>query len=78
MVSIIRILLALIIDIIDALVFIPTTDIGEAPAMWLAAHILGVKEESLKLLAAIDGILPPPFDIFPTLTTIVIYEEFKK
>lgn len=76
--GILWVLIALVIDIIDAVIFIPTTDIGEAPAMWLAAHILGVDSESLKLLAAVDGILPAPFDLFPTLTAIVVYEDYIK
>lgn len=72
-----RLLIAMAVDLLDILVFLPTTDIGEAPAMFLVANMLGL-DSLQQLLALTDGALPPPFDIVPVLTLSVIYEDYIK
>lgn len=73
----IKLLIAMAVDLLDILIFVPTTDIGEAPFQFLVANLLGL-DSVIQLLALTDGILPAPLDFVPILTLGVIYEDYLK
>ena len=62
-------------DIVDALNIIPGIgDIIEAVLGGSVAYILTGNPKATAA-SAVDGILPPPFDFFPTTTAVVIADE---
>ncbi|WP_318249303.1 hypothetical protein [Geoglobus acetivorans] len=70
-----RLIIALLYDLVDALNMVSVLgDIGEGFGGGLVGFLLTGNLKAT-LAVAIDGILPPPFDFFPTATTIVIADE---
>lgn len=71
----IKLVIAIIFDIIDALNIIPGIgDIVEGIVEGGLGYLL-TQNPKATAVAAIDGILPPPLDFFPTTTAIVIADE---
>jgi hypothetical protein len=75
MVSLGKLAVAVIYDVVDALNIIP--GIGDIIEAVLGGSIAYILTENPKAIAAsaVDGILPPPFDLFPTTTVAVILDE---
>lgn len=72
----IRLGIAIIADVIDALNMIPgVSDIIEAPINAFVAYALTDNVKALAVGAA-DGILPAPIDWFPSATIMVLADEF--
>ena len=66
---------AVVYDIVDALNIIPGIgDIIEAVLGGSVAYILTGNSKATAA-SAIDGILPPPIDFFPTTTAVVLADE---
>ncbi len=66
---------AIVYDAIDALNIIPGIgDVIEAVLGGSVAYILTGNPKAVTA-AAVDGILPPPIDLFPTTTAVVIADE---
>ncbi|MFA4701497.1 hypothetical protein [Pyrococcus kukulkanii] len=70
----IKLLIAIIADMADALNLIPGSDLIETPVNAFVAYALTDNPKALAV-GAIDGILPTPFDFFPSATVIVIADE---
>ncbi|WP_054840126.1 hypothetical protein [Thermococcus sp. JCM 11816] len=71
----VKLLIAILADLIDALNLIPGVgDLIETPINAFVAYVL-----TDNILAAtansIDGLIPAPFDIFPTATLVVIADH---
>ncbi len=70
-----KIAIALAYDIIDALNIIPgLSDVLEVFTGGGVAYAL-TQNPKATIASAIDGIIPAPFDIFPTTTVVVIADE---
>lgn len=70
-----RLAIALLYDLADALNMVPIAgDIAETFGGGLVGFLLTGNLKAT-LAGAVDGILPPPFDFFPTATAVVIADE---
>jgi len=70
----VKLLIAGLVDIADALNMIPGSDLVEGPVLGAVAYIL---TDNPKALAAdtLDGFIPAPLDFFPTTSLLVILDE---
>ncbi len=66
--------IAILADIADALNFIPGSDVIEAPVLGFIAYALTDNPKAL-VADAVDGIVPAPVDLMPTTTLLVILDE---
>ena len=75
MVSLGKLVVAVAYDVIDGLNIIP--GIGDIIEAFLGGSVAFLLTQNPKAMAAgaIDGILPPPFDFFPTTTAMVLADE---
>ena len=71
----VKLLIAIIFDLIDALNIIPgISDLVETPINALVAYML--TDNTFAAVAnGVDGIIPAPFDLFPTATLAVIADH---
>ncbi len=71
----VKLIIAIIFDIIDALNMIPTAgDVVETPINAFIAYVL--TDNPIAALAnGVDGILPAPIDVLPTATAMVIADH---
>jgi len=69
-----KLIIAGLVDIADALDVIPGSDLVEGPLLGAVAYML---TDNPKALAAdaIDGLLPAPVDFFPTTSLLVVLDE---
>lgn len=71
----VKLAIAVVYDIIDALNIIPGVgDVIEGMVEGGLGYLL-TQNPKATIIAAFDGILPPPFDFFPTTTAVVIADE---
>ena len=70
----VKLLIAGLVDIADALNMIPGSDLVEGPLLGAVAYAL---TDNPKALAAdaIDGFVPAPLDFFPTTTAVVVADQ---
>jgi len=75
MVSLGKLVVAAVYDVIDAMNIIP--GLGDIIEAFLGGSVAFLLTQNPKAVAAgaIDGILPPPLDFFPTTTALVIADE---
>ena len=70
----VRLLIAGIADIADALDAIPGSDLVEGPVLGFIAYALTDNPKAL-VADAVDGFVPAPLDFFPTTSLFVILDE---
>jgi len=71
----VRLLIAVLWDIVDAINIIPLIgDVGEAFAGGLIGFLL-TGNWKVMVAGGADGIIPPPFDFFPTVTACLLADE---
>lgn len=72
----IRLFVAVVYDILDALDAIPVIgDVVETGAAYLVAKWLGVRSKWIVAGVTLEGLLPPPLDFFPAMTVGVIVDS---
>jgi hypothetical protein len=72
----VRFLVAVIYDILDALDVIPVIgDVVETGAAYLVAKWLGIRSKWIIVGVTLEGLLPPPLDFFPAMTVGVIVDS---
>ncbi|MFA4640893.1 hypothetical protein [Pyrococcus kukulkanii] len=72
----VKLAIAILADFIDAINLIPGVgDLLETPINGLVAYALTDSPKALAI-GAIDGILPAPFDFFPSATVMVLADHF--
>lgn len=71
----VKLMIAVLWDVVDALNMVPVAgDVVEAFGGGLVGFLLTGNLKAT-LAGAVDGILPPPLDFFPTATAVVIADE---
>jgi len=74
---ILRLLAAVIYDILDALDVVPVIgDAVETGAAFLVARWLGVRSKWIIAGVTLEGLLPPPLDFFPAMTVGLLVDSF--
>jgi hypothetical protein len=72
----VRFLVAVIYDILDAVDAIPVIgDVVETGAAFLVAKWLGVRSKWIVAGVTLEGLLPPPLDFFPAMTVGLLVDS---